>query len=454
MEEKERVQKVMPMIMIAFALAGSLQEAFNICAPIIMTDFAISSSNVSLLSAVAMLTMGVAYVVYTALSDFMSVKKLLIAGIIISAVGSFGGLLFTDSFITTIIFRAIQMAGGTSSSALLILTASKYLDEHTRMKYYGYNTACFSGGQMVGIVLGGFFASYLGWRYLFIIPAFSLLTIPFILKYLPEDSKASSRKIDFIGIFLLASVSLFISLYFNTMNYRLLLVSLLIAIIFLVYISQNKEAFITINFFKNGKYMLVILIVLVTYLTQGSYSFLFSFMAPAIYGISPSQISLILVPSYLFSMIIGIFGSRITQKIGVMQTLWAGLGSMALGLLVGSFFLHQHIVLLIVISCLFNGGFAILYTPIMTLIMNSLPMSMRGTGLGFFNLCIKITSSTGIVITGQLLANPRLQQSGLVSSMSHAGTIYSNILLVFLTIILVSGCIITICKKQLLQTVD
>lgn len=79
------------MIMLAFILAGSLQEAFNVCAPIISKDFSITSSEVSLVSAVAMLTMGVAYVVYTALSDFMSIKKLLVVGIVISAIGSASG---------------------------------------------------------------------------------------------------------------------------------------------------------------------------------------------------------------------------------------------------------------------------------------------------------------------------------------------------------------------------
>lgn len=174
--ESNKVQKAMPMIMLAFILAGDLQEAFNVCAPIITKDLQISSSDVSMISAVAMLTMGVAYIVYTALSDYMSIKKLLIAGTVISAVGSVAGIFFSHSFLAVVVCRAIQMAGGTSASALLILTATRYLDEKVRMKYYGYNTACFSGGQLLGIFLGGLFATYIGWRFLFLIPVFSLIT--------------------------------------------------------------------------------------------------------------------------------------------------------------------------------------------------------------------------------------------------------------------------------------
>lgn len=449
--KENNVQKAMPMIMLAFILAGSLQEAFNVCAPIITKDFDITSSEVSLISAVAMLTMGVAYVVYTALSDFMSIKKLLIIGIVISAIGSIAGVLFCNSFLAVIICRAIQMAGGTCSSALLILTASRYLDEKTRMKYYGFNTACFSGGQLFGILLGGIFATYLGWKYLFIVPAFSLICIPFIMKYLPEDSKEEKTKIDFLGIFLMAILSLFVSLYFNVMDIKLLIASAVTAVIFLVYISKNKNAFITIDFFKNWKYMLVILVVLITYSTQGSYSFLFSFMASNVHGIETSKISMILLPSYIVSMAIGIMGSKITQKAGITKTLIMALGSMSLGLLIGTFFLDKNVVLLVIMSCLFNGGFSILYTPIMTLVINALPEKMRGTGLGFFNLCIKITSSTGIVITGKLLTIQAFQSNSVVKSMAETGKVYSNILLTFLGVVIVSFVTINIVKKFLIK---
>lgn len=449
--ERREVQKVMPMIMLAFILAGSLQEAFNVCAPIITKDFAITSSEVSLLSAAAMLTMGVAYVVYTALSDFMSIKKLLIVGIVICSVSSVAGMLFSSSFIAVVIFRAIQMAGGTCSSALLILTATKYLEEHVRMKYYGFNTACFSGGQLLGILLGGIFATYIGWKYLFIVPAFSLICIPFIIKYLPEDSKEEKTKIDFLGIFLMAVLSMFISLYFNVMDMRLLLASGITAVIFLAYISRYKDAFITIDFFKNWKYMLVILVVLITYSTQGSYSFLFSFMASNVHGIAASKISMILLPSYVVSMIIGIMGSKITQKMGLTKTLMMGLGSMATGLIIGSFLLDTNVAVLVVISCLFNGGFSILYTPIMTLVINALPANMRGIGLGFFNLCIKITSSTGIVITGKLLTVKGLQEGAVVKSMAQAGMVYSNILLIFLAVAITSFVTVNIIKNFLIK---
>lgn len=448
---KQDVKKAMPMIMLAFVLAGSVQEALNISAPLIIKDYAIDSASVSMIAAVAMLTMGVSYVFYTALSDYISIKKLLIIGIIISAIGSLGALFLSQSFIGLVIFRAIQMAGGTSSSALLILTATRYLDMKTRMKYYGYNTACFSGGQIVGILAGGLFASYLGWKYLVILPLFSLLTVPFILKYLPDDTGEGQRKIDFIGISLLAGLSLFISLYFNLMDIRILLLAIATTIIFLFYISKNNQAFITIDFFKNKHYMFVILIVLVTYVTQGSYSFLFSFMASNIHHIQPSQISMVLLPSYFVSMVIGIFGGKITQKLGVIPTLNAGLGSMVLGLLLGMFLLDRNLTILLIVSTLFNGGFAILYTPIMTLVMNALPESMRGTGLGFFNLCIKITSSSGIVITGRLLASKSLQENTLIQGIDSTAVVYSNVLLAFLLMAVMSILTINLGKRKQLK---
>ena len=51
--ENRKTQKIMPFIMLAFILAGSLQEAFNICAPIIAEDFSVTSADVSLISSIA-----------------------------------------------------------------------------------------------------------------------------------------------------------------------------------------------------------------------------------------------------------------------------------------------------------------------------------------------------------------------------------------------------------------
>lgn len=77
---------------------------------------------------------------------------------------------------------------------------------------------------------------------------------------------------------------------------------------------------------------MVILVVLITYITQGSYSFLFSFMTKDIYDIGVNTISMMLLPSYIVSMCIGIMESKITKKLGITKTLVFGLGSMALGI--------------------------------------------------------------------------------------------------------------------------
>lgn len=147
-------------------------------------------------------------------------------------------------------------------------------------------------------------------------------------------------------------------------------------------------------------------------------------------------------------------GGKITKKLGIAKTLVFSLGSMALGLILGSLFLEFNIAILVIMSCLFNGGFSILYTPIMTLVINSLPENMRGSGLGFFNLCIKITSSIGIVITGRLLMMEGLKNESLIKGISDVGTVYSNVLLVFLAIVIISFITINITKKFLLKEND
>ena len=269
------------------------------------------------------------------------------------------------------------------------------------------------------------------------------------MRYLPEDSKENKTKIDFMGLFLVACISLFVSLYFTVMNIYILVACILTIVIFFIYISKKEDAFITIDFFKNKKYMNVMLIVFLTYSIQGSYSFLFSFMASKVHGIQLDTISMILLPSYIVSLSIGIFGGKITQKLGVIKTIAIAFTCLVSALVLGAMFLDRSIILLGFISCLFNGGFSILYTPIMTMVINSLPKEKTGAGLGFFNLCIKITSSIGVVITGKLLPMEFIQTNAIITFMQGKGMIYSNILLGFVICILLSSAAVKIAKRNL-----
>ena len=63
-----------------------------------------------------------------------------------------------------------MIAGGTCGSGLMIITVTRYIREEEHARYYGFNTACVSISQALGVLLGGFFATFIGWRFGLLIP--------------------------------------------------------------------------------------------------------------------------------------------------------------------------------------------------------------------------------------------------------------------------------------------
>ncbi len=75
---------------------GLKTALFNIISPQLIVDFKIDSSTVSLLSMIGMLMMGIASVVYSTLSDSVSIRKLMIFGISLLNIGALLSLLFSN----------------------------------------------------------------------------------------------------------------------------------------------------------------------------------------------------------------------------------------------------------------------------------------------------------------------------------------------------------------------
>ena len=132
-------------------------------------------------------------------------------------------------------------------------------------KYFGYNTACVQVSQALGVLIGGVVTTYLEWNYLYAIPLLSLIALPTIWKYLPDEKGVENGKLDIIGLGIFTLFTLFISLYFNISQISYLLAAAFCLVCFLIYITKAKHAFIQIDFFLNRHFMLIIILAFITF---------------------------------------------------------------------------------------------------------------------------------------------------------------------------------------------
>lgn len=443
------VKKLMPCLLVLFVLANLMVQAFVTVSPLIATNFNISASTASIQATITTITLGVCSVVYGALSDYIPVKKLLVFGISVLSIGSILGFAFQGSYGMTVLARAIQTMGQAAISSLYLVIASRYLEGSTKIKYFAYFTACFQLAQAAGVLVGGIITTYISWQLLLLIPLFSILFIPAVMKYTPVEEQREKKKVDIIGLVLFSGMIVFLTLFVDGLRMQFLLIMLALLVIFMVYINRNKEAFITPTFFReNKRYIRALSIVIGIYLVQFSFSFIYTFVITDGYQEALSLVSYILLPAYIAATVVGGVGDKITNRLGRFNTILLGMMMITLGLFVAGLFISQGRVFLAFAGILFFVGFNTLYSPLLDTVTGTLPMDEIGRGIGLNDLSINISGSLGVAICGKLIAS-RVTEGVNIFSIDLQLVTYQNIFFILGIIALAAILSFQLSKKKL-----
>lgn len=186
--------------------------------------------------------------------DIWGRKRIFQIGLFIFGIGSLiVGL--SHNATTIILSRGFQGIG----SALLAPTSLALLMDnytgHERTKAISYYGATAGIGASIGLVIGGFFASLLSWRYGFFINVpISIIMLILSQKYL-NKSTTRAGKVDYLGTF--TSLVGMILLVYSIDGDKYRLVSLIISILFLIgFIYQEsvaKDPMMPLSLFKNNE---------------------------------------------------------------------------------------------------------------------------------------------------------------------------------------------------------
>lgn len=116
-------------------------------------------------------------------SDRYGRRPLLLAGIVVFALGSVGlGLVQTMEQL--IVLRAVQGIGGGALMAMSFTAIADLFPPIERGRYQGYTGAVWGVSSVVGPLIGGFLTDHLGWRSVFFVNVpFALLSLYFIGRF-------------------------------------------------------------------------------------------------------------------------------------------------------------------------------------------------------------------------------------------------------------------------------
>ncbi|MEK4092072.1 MFS transporter [Viridibacillus sp. FSL H8-0110] len=395
-------KKAVPVILFFFLFALIIDNSFKLVSIDIAKDLGISATTVSWQATLAGLVIGIGAVVYASLADSINIRTLLSVGIIFICVGSLVGYLFKDNFAMILFGRIIQTAGLASAETLYVIYVTKHLPKEEQKKFLGLSTASYAMSMLIGSLTGGFISTYLHWTTLFLIALLSIAILPFILKLLPKEE---SRKVnvDVIGLFLIAAIATTVMLYISDFNWLYLIGFAVALVLFLTYINKSSKALIDASFFKNQYFIRTLPIVFIIYSVQLGYIFVFPFILEGIYDLKLDMISLLLIPGYVASVIVGSLSGKIGQVLSSKQATMMALLGIAVALLIPGLFTESNVVIYVLSMIIFSGSFALMYAPLLDTCLSTIPKEKSGTAIGFYNLTINVSGSIGIAYTAAML---------------------------------------------------
>lgn len=203
-----------PIILFTFLFCLVIDNGFKFMTKPIAEDLGLSLTTASLQATLAGIVIGIGAVVYAALADSISMRKPLVAGIAMIALGSAIGFAFQGVWELVLVGRIIQTCGLAAAETLYVIYVTKYLSKADQKTYLGFSTSAFQGALLIGTLKSGIMATYVSWTAMFLVSLLLIAAVPVILKKVPDSASARSH-LDVLGLFLVAVVATAVMMYFQ-----------------------------------------------------------------------------------------------------------------------------------------------------------------------------------------------------------------------------------------------
>lgn len=419
--------RAVPILLFLFVFSLVLDNGFKFLSPALADSLNLPVNTVSLQATLAGILIGIGAVVYAALADSISIRKLIIFAIILMTIGSIVGFVFQTNFWLILVGRLIQSAGLAAAETLYVIYVTKHFRGDEQKKYLGFSAAAFQMSLLIGAVGSGFIATHIGWAAFFLVALVSLLAIPVVIRTVPADATGGSH-VDVFGLFVIAVFATGLILFMQDFNLYYLLPVFAGLILFIWHIRSHDNAVITSAFFANAQYSLMLIVVFITYSIQLGYTFMFSFLVSDIYGYNLGEVSLLLVPGYIAAVIVGTATGKIAKFLTSKQAITIALIVITLSLLIPALLVGQWIGIFVISMMLFAMSFALMYGPLVSTAVMRVPVENSGIAIGFYNLTINIAVPVGIAYTAALMSLKPDLLGGITES-SEASS-YGSVLLI------------------------
>ncbi|MGW4364140.1 MDR family MFS transporter [Nocardia takedensis] len=193
---------VLASLMLATGLVA-LDSTVIATAVLTITDNLGGFSQFPWLFSIYLLAQAVTVPIYGKLADTVGRKPVILFGIAVFALGSLlCGL--AGSMVALIVFRAVQGIGAGAIQPMTMVIAGDLYTLAERAKVQGYLASVWALSSVLGPLIGGVFAEYVNWRWIFLVNLpLSAVAGWMLVRGFTEDAPRRRQRVDYLGSLLL-----------------------------------------------------------------------------------------------------------------------------------------------------------------------------------------------------------------------------------------------------------
>lgn len=414
---------------LAFTLVISVMSAtmFNIVLPEIALEFNLSLSQVSWVSSAFLLVYAIGTVTYGRLADTYKLKNLLTFGLLFFALGSMIGLL-AQQYWAVLLGRVLQAAGAAVIPATAGIIPIRYFPPESRGRALGIAMTGLALGSALGPVVAALLVSAVHWRWLFCMPLFTLLALPYYRKYL-NDTPVNSGRIDWLGGGLLAGAVALLLLAITNQAWMPAIGCLLLFALFLTRIHSVPDPFIKPGLFRSKRYSLGLTIAFLANGIGYSLGFLSPQLLAHVNQLEPGLVGFALVPAAAMTAVLGRKGGQLADQKGNSYLFYLASASLLTCFVLLSTFAGMSPMLIAIILIFGNVGQSFLSIALSNTVSRSLPKEQIGVGMGLLAMLNFVSGAIAAGVYAQIVDQGASIRWNPVNSHPEA-TVFSNIYLV------------------------
>lgn len=415
---------------LAFTLVITVMSAtmFNIVLPRIADDFGLTISQVSWVSSSFLLVYAIGTMLYGKLADSYKLKSLLTFGLVFFAFGSLIGLA-AQNYWMVLLGRVLQGIGAAVVPATAGIIPARFFPPETRGRALGIAMTGLAIGSAIGPAVAALVVSAVHWRWLFCMPLFGLLALPFYRKYLNEEPAKEGSSIDWLGGGLLTGAVAALLLAITNAAWPYAAGCAVLLIVFYARIRSAKSPFIRLELLRNKSYSVGIATAFAATGVAYSLPFLSPQLLTHVNGLSPAWVGLTMVPAAAVTALLGRSAGKLADARGNPFLFYASTGLLGFCLLLLSAFAGIAPAWIAVFLIFGTVGHSFMYIALSNGISRTLPQDQVGIGMGLLSMLNFIAGAVSASLFGGVV--DRGASSGWNPLNTHPSAFaYSNLYLV------------------------